>query len=65
VDNVRAIYLSNTHSLGQRTKHIDMGRHFVSKFAEEGIVKTKFVGTANNEAEIYNSYIRGNIQETC
>jgi hypothetical protein len=29
IDNVGAIYLSNNYSLGQRTKHIDIRRHFV------------------------------------
>jgi hypothetical protein len=53
VDNVGAIYLSNNHSLGQRTKHIDMRRHFVREYVEDGIIKTKFVGTANNEADIH------------
>jgi hypothetical protein len=53
VDNVGAIYLSNNHSLGQRTKHIDMRIHFVREFAEDGIIKTKFVGTANKKADIH------------
>jgi hypothetical protein len=29
IDNVGAIYLSNNYLLGQRTKHIDIRRHFV------------------------------------
>jgi hypothetical protein len=50
VDNVGAINLSNNHSLGQRTKHIDMRINFVREFVEDGIIKTKFDVTANNEA---------------
>jgi hypothetical protein len=52
VDNVGAIHLSNNHSLGQRTKYIDMMRHFVREFVEDRSIKTQFVGTVNNEADI-------------
>jgi hypothetical protein len=30
-----------------------MRRHFEREFVEDGIIKTKFVGTANNEADIH------------
>jgi hypothetical protein len=53
IDNVGAIYLSNNYSLGQRTKHIDIRRHFVREFVEDGIIKTLFVGTDNNDADIH------------
>jgi hypothetical protein len=53
IDNVGAIYLSNNHSLGQRTKHIDIRRHFVRELVQQGIIKTAFVGTDNNDADIH------------
>jgi hypothetical protein len=53
IDNVRAIYLSNNHSLGQRTKHSDIRRHFVRELVEQRIIKTVFVGTDNNDADIH------------
>jgi hypothetical protein len=62
VENVGAIYLSNNHQLGQRTKHIEMRRNFVREFVEDGIIKTKFVGTADNT---YKECIRQNIQAAC
>ena len=37
VDSVGAIYLSNNYSLSQRTKHIDIRRHFVREFVQ-GVV---------------------------
>jgi hypothetical protein len=52
LDNVGAIYLSNNFSLSQRTKHIDIRRHFVRQFTEDGIIKTIFVPTDDNEADI-------------
>jgi hypothetical protein len=53
IDNVGAIFLSNNHSLGQRTKHIDIRRHFVKELLEQGIIKTAFVGTDNNNADLH------------
>jgi hypothetical protein len=53
MDNVGPIYLSNNYLLGQRTKHIDIRRHFVQEFVEDGIIKTLFVGTDNKDADIH------------
>jgi hypothetical protein len=53
IDKVGAIYLSNNYLLGQRTTHIDIRRHFVREFVEDGIIKTLFVGLDNNDADIY------------
>jgi hypothetical protein len=53
VDNVGAIYLSNNFSLGQRTKHIDIRHHFVREFVEDGIIKTIFIPTNDNDADIF------------
>jgi Reverse transcriptase (RNA-dependent DNA polymerase) len=53
VDNVGAIYLSNNYSLSQRTKHIDIRRHFVREFVQDGILKTIFVPTDENEADMH------------
>jgi hypothetical protein len=72
IDNVGAIYLSNNFSLGQITKHNDIRRHFVREFTEEGILKTVFVRTADNSADIYikntpedifESHIKWNLQD--
>ena len=63
VDNVGAIYLSNNFSLGQRTKHIDIRRHFVREFMEDGILKTVFVRTNDNSADIYTKNTTEDIYE--
>ena len=52
VDNVGAIYLSNNFSCSQRTKHIDIRRHFVREFVQDGTLKTIFVPTDDNEADM-------------
>jgi hypothetical protein len=53
IDNLGAIYLSKNHSLVQRTKHIDIRRYFVRELVEQGIIKTEFVGTDDNDANIH------------
>jgi hypothetical protein len=53
VDNVGAIYLSNNFSVGQRTKHIDVRRHYVREYIVDGKLKTSFVPTKHNEADIH------------
>jgi hypothetical protein len=53
IDNAGAIYLSNNHSLGQRTKQIDIRIHFVKELVEQEIIKTTFVGTDNNDADVH------------
>jgi hypothetical protein len=53
IDNAGAIYLSNNHSLGQRTKHIDIMRHFVRELVEQRLMKTAFAGTDNNDVDIH------------
>jgi hypothetical protein len=53
VDNVGAIYLSNNFTVSQRTKHIDVRRHYVREYVEDGIIKTYFVPTKLNEADIH------------
>jgi hypothetical protein len=52
VDNDGAIYLSNNYSLGQRTKHINIRRHFVREFVQDGLLKTIFVPTDEKESDI-------------
>ena len=52
VDNVGAIYLASNASSGQRTRHIDVRHHFVKNYVEEGTVKTVFVPSKENDADI-------------
>lgn len=53
VDNVGAMFLCNNFSTGQRTKHIDICAHFVRGYIEEEILKVVFVGTEDNDADIF------------
>jgi hypothetical protein len=53
VDNIGAIYLSNNFSMGQRTKHIDVQRHYVREYIADRKLKTSIVPTKHNEADIH------------
>jgi hypothetical protein len=56
IDNVGAINLGNNYSLGQRTKHIDIRRHFVKNYLLEQTTRMQ---------NTYQDYIRRNFQKTC
>ena len=53
MDNTGAIYLANNQSTGPRTKHIDIRVHYVRDLISEGIIKTKFVKSEDNTADIF------------
>jgi hypothetical protein len=53
MDNTGAIYLANNQTTGQSTKHIDIRVHHVRNLITDGIIKTKFVRTDDNTADIF------------
>jgi hypothetical protein len=53
MDNTREIYLANKQTTGQRTKHIDIRVHHVRNLITDGFIKTKFVRTVDNTADIF------------
>jgi hypothetical protein len=53
MDNTGAIYLSNLPAVGSRTKHIDSRTPYVRNLINEEIIKTVFVESENNAADIF------------
>jgi hypothetical protein len=53
MDNTGAIHLSNNQAFGSRTKHIDICTHYVRNLINEEIIKTLFVKSENNAADIF------------
>ena len=53
IDNIGAIYLSDNATLSNRTKHIDTRYHFTRDYIEDGVIKVKFVKSANNDADMF------------
>ena len=52
VDNVGAIWLSNSRTTSERTKHIDIRTEFVKEYQEDGKIIIKFAKSEDNEAVI-------------
>jgi hypothetical protein len=53
MNNTVAIYLSNNQAVGSSTKHIDIHTHYVRNLINEEIIKTSFVKSENNFADIF------------
>ena len=53
VDNVGAIWLYNSRTTSDRTKHIDIRTTFVNEYQEEGKIIIKFVKSEDNETDIF------------
>jgi hypothetical protein len=59
VDNIGAIYLANSNTTSQRTKHVDIRYHFVKEYVEDGTVKIMFVKSKENVADIFTKNLNG------
>ena len=53
IDNTGAIYLANNRSTGPRTKHIDIRVHYVRELIDQGLLKTKFIRSEDNDSDIF------------
>ena len=53
VDNIGAIFMAENMQVSQRTKHIDTRLRFVNQYVDDGFIKIKFVGTNENDADLF------------
>jgi hypothetical protein len=53
IDNKGAIDLANNWSATGRTKHVDVRHHFLRDLKEEGIIKFKWISTADNSSDLF------------
>jgi hypothetical protein len=63
VNNVGAIFMAQNVTTSTWTKHVDVRYHFVREFVEEGFIKIIFVGTKDNNADIYTKNTSGEIHD--
>ena len=61
VDNVGAIYLTQNHYTGGRTKHVDIRYHYVRELIEQGIIEIVFVKSEDNKADIFTKNVKESI----
>ena len=58
INNIGAIYLSDNATSSNRTKHIDTRYHFTRDYIEDGVIKVKFVKSADNDADTFTKNTR-------
>ena len=58
IDNIGGIYLSDNATSLNRTKHIDTHYHFTRDYIEDGVIKVKFVKSADNDADTFTKNTR-------
>jgi hypothetical protein len=51
-DNLGAIFLTKNEQVSQRTKHIDIRQHFLSKLVAKKLLEVKFIKSENNTSDI-------------
>ena len=51
-DNVGAIWLAKNSSVSERTKHVDLGTHFMGDMIKDQVNEINFVKSAENESDI-------------
>ena len=59
IDNKGAIDLANNWSATGRTKHVDVRHHFLRDLKEDGIMKFKWIGTADNSSDLFTKNLGG------
>ena len=62
-DNVGAIFLGNNAKASLRTKHIDVRYHFVREYIVDGTVEVMFVGSEDNDADIFTKNVGNEVFE--
>ena len=63
VDNNGAIFLTNNCSTSDRTKHVDVRRHFTREFVQSGAIKVVFVRSEDNDSDMMTKNVAGNLYD--
>jgi hypothetical protein len=63
VDNIGAIFMAENMQVSQRTKHIDTRLRFVNQYVDDGFIKIKFVGTDDNDADLFTKNLSKDVHE--
>jgi hypothetical protein len=62
-DNNGAIFLTNNCTTSNRTKHVDVRRHFVREYTQSGAIKVVFVRSEDNDSDMMTKNVAGNLYE--
>ena len=59
INNKGAVDLANNWSVGGRTRHVDVRNHFLRELKEAGVMKIEWVGTDDNNADLFTKSLPG------
>jgi hypothetical protein len=63
VDNIGTIFIGSNVAVLQRSKHIDVRKHFVREFVHDGFLRILLVCTKENDADIFTKNLPGELHE--
>jgi hypothetical protein len=64
IDNTGAIYLIENQAVGARTKHIDVRMHHIREMINDKRMRTKFIRSENNAADVLTKNVTEKIHNT-
>nr|GEW25231.1 putative copia-type protein [Tanacetum cinerariifolium] len=64
-DNKAAIQISKNHVQHDRTKHVEVDRHFIKEKLEAGIIELPFVKSSNQLADILTNAVGTDMFHKC
>jgi hypothetical protein len=62
-DIIGAIFMSENASTGIRICHLDTRYRFVREFIEDGFIRIKFVGSAENDSDLFTKNVNQELYE--
>ena len=57
------MFVANNHTTSDQTKHVDIHYHLICEYVEDGIVKTEFAKSEENDADLFMKNLPGNLFE--
>ena len=63
VDNIGAIFMAENIAVSPKTKHVDIRYRFVNDMVSERFLEVIFVGSLENDADLFTKNVKGEIYE--